>query len=185
MNKEKSKDCNNENDLSLKKTTRRNFITTAATAVAGIGAAVATIPFLRSWSPDAGVIASGSTEVNIANMKPGDTQTVMWRGQPVFVTYRTEQQIKEAEDVDLASLKDPEPDSERVYPDKKEWLVVIAVCTHLGCVPIVNKGDFDGSLCPCHGSQYDSSGRIRQGPAPTNLVVPPYVFIDNTKIKIG
>ena len=165
--------------------TRRDFMVLAASAVACVGAVAASVPFIRSWSPDAGVAASGSTEVDITNMKPGDTLTVMWRGQPVFVTRRTEKQIKEAEDVSLTALIDPEPDADRVHAGKEEWLVVIAVCTHLGCVPIMGKGDYDGALCPCHGSQYDSSGRVRRGPAPKNLPVPPYAFIGSNKIKIG
>ncbi len=173
-----------EKDLETK-TTRRNFVVKAATAVAGVGAAVCAVPFIRSMLPDAGVIASGSTEVDISSIKEGDSITVMWRGQPVFITHRTEAQIKEAQDVNLSELKDPQTDSGRVQKGKEQWLVTVAVCTHLGCVPTIGKGDFGGSLCPCHGSQYDTSQRIRKGPAPKNLVVPPYTFLSDTKIKIG
>lgn len=167
------------------KTTRRSFIVKAATAVAGVGAAVCAVPFVKSMLPDAGVIATGSTEVDLSNIKPGESITVMWRGQPVFVTHRTPEQIKEAQSVDLSTLKDPEPDGNRVQKGREQWLVTVAVCTHLGCVPTIGKGEFDGSLCPCHGSQYDSSQRIRKGPAPKNLPVPPYTFLSDTKIKIG
>lgn len=170
---------------SEKKTTRRSFLVKAATAAAGLGAAVCATPFVRSMWPDAGVIATGTTEVDVSNLKPGETMTVMWRGQPVFVTHRTPDQINEAQNVDIKELKDPQFDSDRVLKGKEKWLVTIAVCTHLGCVPTIYKGEFGGSLCPCHGSQYDTSQRIRKGPAPKNLPVPPYAFISDTKIKIG
>jgi ubiquinol-cytochrome c reductase iron-sulfur subunit len=178
---EKSEDPND----SEKSSTRRSFIVKAATAAAGVGAAVCTIPFIRSMWPDAGVIAAGTTEVDVSNLKVGDTMTVMWQGKPVFITHRTPEQIKEAQAIDINTLRDPQLDSERVLQGKEQWLVTIAVCTHLGCVPTVGKGEFGGSLCPCHGSQYDTSQRIRQGPAPKNLAVPPYAFISDTKIKIG
>jgi ubiquinol-cytochrome c reductase iron-sulfur subunit len=167
------------------KSTRRSFLVKAATAVAGVGAAACAVPFIKSMWPDAKVIAGGSTEVDISNIKPGDTVTVMWRGKPVFITHRNPEQIKAAQEADLTKLKDPQPDSERVLKGKEEWLVTIAVCTHLGCVPTIGKGDFGGSLCPCHGSQYDTSQRIVQGPAPSNLAVPPYSFIKDKIIKIG
>lgn len=167
------------------KTTRRNFIVKAATAAAGVGVAVCTIPLVRSMWPDAGVIAAGSTEVDLSNIKEGESITTMWQGKPVFITYRTPQQIKEAQEVPLSDLKDPQLDSDRVQKGKEQWLITVAVCTHLGCVPTIGKGDFGGSLCPCHGSQYDTSQRIRQGPAPKNLEIPSYVFLSDTKIKIG
>ncbi len=187
-NKENSDLISNESSLNQKDDashSRRDFVVMAASAVACIGAATAAIPFIRSLSPDASVLASGTTEVDISNVKSGESITVMWRGQPVFITHRTTKQIEEAKSVDISQLKDPEADSVRVKPGKEQWLVVVAVCTHLGCVPINGKGEFDGSLCPCHGSQYDSSGRIRLGPAPKNLLVPPYTFINDSKIKIG
>lgn len=167
------------------KTTRRGFIVKVATAAAGVGVAACAVPLVRSMLPDAGVIATGSTEVDLANLKAGESMTVMWRGQPVFITHRTPEEIKEAQEVDLSTLKDPQADTERVHKGYEQWLVTVAVCTHLGCVPTIGKGEFGGSLCPCHGSQYDTSQRIRKGPAPKNLAVPPYTFISETKIKIG
>ncbi len=111
--------------------------------------------------------------------------TVLWRGKPVFIKRRTEIEIKEARDVQMSDLKDPEEDKNRVLEGKDEWLVTVGVCTHLGCVPISNKGDYNGWFCPCHGSHYDTSGRIRKGPAPKNLAVPAYKFISDTVILIG
>jgi ubiquinol-cytochrome c reductase iron-sulfur subunit len=171
--------------MSEEKTNRRDFIIKAATAVAGVGVLACGVPFIKSMLPDAKVVAGGATEVDISNLKPGDTITVMWRGKPVFITYRTPEQIKQAQEADLTKLKDPQADSERVLKGKEAWLVTIAVCTHLGCVPTIGKGEFGGSLCPCHGSQYDTSQRIVQGPAPSNLAIPPYSFLNDKTIKIG
>ena len=185
MDKNKTVEKSEETNDSEESSTRRSFIVKAATVAAGVGAAVCTIPFIRSMWPDAGVIAAGTTEVDVSNLKVGDTMTVMWQGKPVFITHRTPEQIKEAQAVDIKTLRDPQLDSDRVLQGKEQWLVTVAVCTHLGCVPTVGKGEFGGSLCPCHGSQYDTSQRIRQGPAPKNLAVPPYAFISDTKIKIG
>ncbi len=164
---------------------RRDFVVMTATGVACAGAVAASIPFISSLAPSSDVLAVGTTEVDISNIKEGETITVMWRGQPVFVTHRTAKQIQEAQSVNLAELRDPEADGDRVKKGKEQWLVSVAVCTHLGCVPIANKGDYDGWLCPCHGSHYDSSARIRKGPAPLNLAVPTYEFLSDTKIKIG
>lgn len=166
-------------------TTRRDFVVMAATAVGCAGAAAATVPFIRSMSPDAGVLALSSVEVDVSNMIPGEMKTVMWSGRPVFIFRRTEDAIKEARDVDINTLKDPQLDEDRVIKGNDEWLIVVGICTHLGCVPVGHKGDYDGWFCPCHGSQYDTSGRIRKGPAPSNLEVPKYEFISKTKIKIG
>ena len=166
-------------------TTRRDFVVLAASAVAGVGTIVATVPFIRSLSPDASVLAVGSTEVDLSLIKEGETITVMWRGKPIFITRRTKVQIEEARSVNLADLKDPQSDEERVKKGKEEWLVAVGVCTHLGCVPVSGKGDYNGWFCPCHGSHYDSSGRIRKGPAPENLAIPPYEFLSDNKIKIG
>jgi ubiquinol-cytochrome c reductase iron-sulfur subunit len=130
-------------------------------------------------------LAQASIEVDLSAIKEGQTIKVMWRGKPVFISYRTEKQIAEARSVPLTELRDPEADDQRVKEGYEKWLVMIAVCTHLGCVPIENRGDYDGYFCPCHGSDYDSSGRIRKGPAPKNLVVPSYRFIDDNKIVIG
>lgn len=179
-----SKEENNMTE-EKEKTTRRSFVVKAATAALGVGAAACAIPLIRSMLPDAGVIAAGSTEVDLSNIKEGESITVMWQGKPIFITHRTAEQIKEAQDVSLSELKDPQPDSDRVQKGKEQWLITVAVCTHLGCVPTVGKGEFGGSLCPCHGSQYDTSQRIRKGPAPKNLEVPSYIFLSDTKIKIG
>ena len=174
-----------EEELDENGQSRRDFVVMTATSVACAGAAAAAIPFVSSLSPSAEVLAVGSTEVDLSKVKEGETETVMWRGQPVFIKHRTKKQIEEAEQVNLSELRDPQPDAERVKKGKEEWLVAVGVCTHLGCVPLANKGEFDGWLCPCHGSHYDSSARIRKGPAPLNLAVPPYEFISDTKIKIG
>lgn len=164
---------------------RRDFVVLTASAVAAVGAAACCWKLVDALNPAADVLALSSVEVDLTNIKPGQTLKVMWRGKPVFITHRTEQQIAEAKSVNLADLRDPEADEERVKKGHEQWLVMIAVCTHLGCVPLENKGDFDGYFCPCHGSDYDSSGRIRQGPAPKNLAVPNYKFVSDNKIVIG
>lgn len=161
---------------------RRDFVVMGSTAVACAGAVAATVPFISSWSPDKGVLAVGSTEINLTPIKPGETHTFMWRGGPVFVRNRTPEEIKEAETTDTTTLKDPQADADRVKPGYEQWLIVVGVCTHLGCVPLTNK---TGWMCPCHGSHYDTSGRIIKGPAPLNLAVPPYEFINPTTVKIG
>ncbi|MFI4983741.1 MAG: ubiquinol-cytochrome c reductase iron-sulfur subunit [Rickettsiales bacterium] len=165
--------------------TRRDFIVDTAIGVACAGGVAGLVPFVSSLAPSADVLAVGSTEVDLSKIKEGETITIMWRGNPVFIKHRTAKEIKDAQDVKLADLKDPQSDADRVHKGKEQWLVCIAVCTHLGCVPQSNKGDFEGWLCPCHGSQYDSSGRIRRGPAPLNLPIPQYAFLSDTKIKIG
>lgn len=163
--------------------TRRDMLyiaTGAAVAVAG-GAAV--WPFIAQMNPDASTLALSSTEVDIAAIPEGQIVTIKWRGKPVFVRHRTKKEIQEAEAVPMAQLPDPQTDQSRVK--KPEWLVVVGVCTHLGCIPLGHQGKYDGWFCPCHGSDYDTSGRIRQGPAPRNLEVPEYAFLSDTKIKIG
>lgn len=165
--------------------TRRDFIVDTAIGVACVGGVVAAVPFVSSLSPSADVLAVGSTEVELDKIKEGDTATVMWRGNPVFVRHRTKAEIEEAQKVSLTDLIDQQSDEDRVKKGQEKWLVTLAVCTHLGCVPLSNKGDFGGWLCPCHGSHYDTSGRIRKGPAPQNLPVPPYAFLSENKIKIG
>ena len=167
------------------KTTRRDFVTLTASGMTAVGAACAAWPLVDSLNPSADVLALSSIEVEIGHVEPGRTITVKWRGKPVFITHRTEEQIKEAVETSMKDLVDPEEDSARVKAGQAKWLVTIGICTHLGCVPISNKGDYDGWFCPCHGSHYDTSGRIRRGPAPLNLAVPPYEFISDTKIKIG
>ena len=167
------------------KTTRRDFVTLAASSMTAVGAACAAWPLVDSLNPSADVLALSSIDVDISNIEPGRTMTVKWRGKPIFITHRTEAEIREAEAVPMSELKDPESDSARVKEGHKQWLVTIGICTHLGCVPISNKGDYDGWFCPCHGSHYDSSARIRRGPAPLNLAVPPYSFLSDVKIRIG
>ncbi|KAI7997219.1 hypothetical protein LOK49_LG10G00038 [Camellia lanceoleosa] len=141
------------------------------------------LKFVLSMSATKDVLALASIEVDLSSIEPGTTVTVKWRGKPVFIRRRTEDDIKLANSVDLASLRDPQEDSVRVKDP--EWLIVVGVCTHLGCIPLPNAGDFGGWFCPCHGSHYDISGRIRKGPAPYNLEVPTYSFLEENKLMIG
>ena len=173
--------ANKEEKQETKK--RRDFLFTASYAVGAVGVGMAVWPLIDQMNPDASIKALATTEVDISNISPGKTITVLWRGKPVFIRRRTEEEIKEAKSVELKELKDPQKDEDRVK--KSEWLVMVGVCTHLGCVPLGNKGEFNGWFCPCHGSHYDTSGRIRKGPAPTNLEIPKYEFVDNNTIKIG
>lgn len=148
-----------------------------------MGLAGAVWPLVNQMNPDASTLALASTEVDIGKVEVGQILTVKWRGNPVFVRHRTPKEIEEAANTPLEDLKDPQTDASRVQ--KPEWLVLIGVCTHLGCIPLGHEGHYDGWLCPCHGSVYDTSGRIRQGPAPLNLAVPTYSFLTPTKLKIG
>ena len=166
-----------------KKTKRRDFIFTASYTLGAVGVGAAVWPLIDQMNPDASVKAHSSTEVNVSEVQPGQSITVLWRGKPVFIKRRTEEEIAKARQVDLKELKDPEKDEDRAK--NPEWLVMVGICTHLGCVPLGNKGEYDGWFCPCHGSHYDTSGRIRKGPAPTNLEVPKYEFVDSNTIKIG
>ena len=166
-----------------KKTKRRDFIFTASYALGAVGVGVAVLPLIDQMNPDASVKALSSTEVDVSEVSPGQSITVLWRGKPVFIKRRTEEEISKARDVDLKELKDPEKDEDRAK--NPEWLVMLGVCTHLGCVPLGDKGEYGGWFCPCHGSHYDTSGRIRKGPAPTNMKVPKYEFVDSNTIKIG
>ena len=177
-----------ESSSVIKKESRRDFLYLSSITVGGIGAATFMWPFIKSMNPAEDTLALGTTEVDISNINEGQSITVKWRGKPVFIRKRTQSEINEANSVNIASLKDPINDLERVQ--KPEWLVLIGVCTHLGCVPLGQKssdtkGEYNGWFCPCHGSHYDTSGRIRKGPAPDNLSVPPYKFISDTKILIG
>ncbi len=172
-------------DTSKKQPTRRDFIVLTASATAGVGAAAALWPLVDSMNPASDVLALSTTEVDISSIQPGQIITKKWQGKPVFIRHRTPEEIAEAQKDDNASLPDPQSDSARVKNGKAEWLVVIGICTHLGCIPIGQQGDYEGWFCPCHGSHYDTSGRIRKGPAPHNLAVPPYEFISDTVIKIG
>jgi ubiquinol-cytochrome c reductase iron-sulfur subunit len=176
---------------------RRDFLYVATGAVAAVGAALAVWPFIDQMNPDASVLALASTEVDLSPIAEGQAITVRWRGNPVFIRHRTAKDIEEANAVDIASLIDPlarnaniaadapATDRNRVIKDDEKFLVMIGVCTHLGCVPIADAGEYDGWFCPCHGSHYDTAGRIRRGPAPENLPVPPYEYIAENKIRIG
>ena len=164
-------------------TERRDFLFTASYALGAVGVGAAVWPLIDQMNPDASVKALAITEVDISKIGLGKTITVLWRGKPVFIRRRTQEEISKAQNVKLEELKDPQKDEDRVK--KPEWLIMTGVCTHLGCIPLGDKGDFSGWFCPCHGSHYDTSGRIRKGPAPTNLEIPKYEFVDNNTIKIG
>ena len=169
--------------MSEKKVKRRDFIFTATYAVGAVGVAATVWPLVDQMNPDASVKALASTEVDVSTVEPGKTITVLWRGKPVFIKRRTQNEIDEARSVRMEDLPDPEKDEDRAK--NPEWLVMLGVCTHLGCVPLNDKGDYNGWFCPCHGSHYDTSGRIRKGPAPTNMSIPSYEFLENNIIKIG
>ncbi|KAL7135231.1 hypothetical protein ABFS83_11G079500 [Erythranthe nasuta] len=159
------------------------FVLTGGRFVYASLARLLVLKFVLSMSASKDVLALASLEVDLSSIEPGTTVTVKWRGKPVFIRRRTEDDIKLANSVDLASLRDPQEDAIRVK--NPEWLVVVGVCTHLGCIPLPNAGDFGGWFCPCHGSHYDISGRIRKGPAPYNLEVPTYSFLEEHKLMIG
>ena len=168
--------------------TRRDFIHLTATAMTAAGVGALAWPFVNSMNPAADVLALASTEVDLSPIEEGQAITIKWRGKPVFVRHRTVEEIEKARSVNRKELIDPEEDEARVV--KPEWLVMVGICTHLGCVPLGQKtgqpkGDYGGWFCPCHGSHYDTSGRIRKGPAPSNLAIPPYEFTADTTIKIG
>lgn len=181
---------------------RRDFIVIAGNTFAAVGAAVTLWPFIDQMNPDAGAQALASVEIDLSPVKEGQAITAMWRGKPIFIRNRTAKEIKEAEAVDPKDLPDPNArndlmpestpalDSNRIKTGKDNWLVLVGICTHLGCIPKGqalgdSRGDYGGWFCPCHGSHYDTSGRVRKGPAPRNLEVPPYQFVSDTKIKIG
>lgn len=170
------------------KTTRRDFLYLTAVAFGAVGAGAAAWPFVHSMNPAADTLALASIEVDLSPVEVGQAITVTWRGKPVFIRRRTPDEIKMAGEVKLDDLRDPQADTSRVQ--KPEWLILVGICTHLGCIPLGQKasdprGDYHGWFCPCHGSHYDISGRIRKGPAPKNLEVPTYTFLSDTKIKIG
>ena len=162
---------------------RRDFLYLATGAFAAIGAANIVWPLIDQMNPDASVKALSSIEVDLSAIESGQSITVTWRGKPVFIRRRTQDEVGVAREVSVVDLPDPENDADRVVKD--EWLVMVGICTHLGCVPLGQAGDFNGWFCPCHGSHYDTSGRIRKGPAPKNLEIPPYDFVGDTRIKIG
>jgi len=181
---EKNKQLSSEKD----KHSRRDFLYLSSISIGSVGTAAFIWPFLKSMNPAEDTLALGSTEVDLSDISIGQSKTVKWRGKPIFIRRRTQEEISEANSVDVAVLRDPVNDKDRVQ--KEEWLVLEGICTHLGCVPLGQKmtdtkGEYNGWFCPCHGSHYDTSGRIRKGPAPDNLAVPPYQFISDTIIKIG
>jgi ubiquinol-cytochrome c reductase iron-sulfur subunit len=166
--------------------TRRDFLYIATGTVGAVGAAAAAWPLINQMNPDASTIAAGAPiEVDLGPITEGQVIKVFWRSKPIFIGHRSKKEIEEAQKVDIASLPDPQADSQRVKAGHDQWLILIGICTHLGCIPLAHQGDYDGFFCPCHGSQYDSSGRVRRGPAPANLAVPPYEFVSDTKIRIG
>lgn len=172
-------------------TTRRDFLMLATGAFGAVGIGAVVVPLVSQLAPDAQTVAAGApVDVDLAPIAEGQAIKLFWRGKPIFVRHRTKKEIDEALAVDVATLRDPQTDQQRTKPGHEQYLVVFGNCTHLGCIPLgtapgESKGDFDGWFCPCHGSHYDSSGRIRKGPAPLNLPVPPYAFTGDTKIKIG
>ena len=169
---------------------KRDFLKLVAGASAVIGIGAIAWPIVDSMNPAEDVLAMSAVDVDLAPIQPGQAITVLWRGKPIFVRHRTEPEIKSATDAKPGDLIDPQADTDRVKPGHAQWLVVVGICTHLGCIPLGNKptdprGDWGGWFCPCHGSQYDTSGRVRHGPAPLNLALAPYAFESDTKIKIG
>ena len=175
-------------DKASKKENRRDFIQLSTITIGAVGTVSFIWPFIKSMNPAEDTLALGSTEVDISNIEEGQSVTVKWRGKPVFIRKRSRKEIEDARNIKVSSLPDPEKDSDRVK--KEDWLILVGVCTHLGCVPLGQKisdkkGDYNGWYCPCHGSHYDTSGRIRKGPAPDNLEVPPYKFLNDTTVLIG
>ncbi len=172
-------------------TTRRDFLMLATGAAGAVGVGAVVIPLISQLAPDAQTVAAGApVDVDLAPIAEGQAIKLFWRGKPIFVRHRTKKEIEEAKAVDVATLRDPQTDAQRTKAGHEQFLVIFGNCTHLGCIPLgtapgESKGDYDGWFCPCHGSHYDSSGRIRKGPAPLNLPVPPYAFNGDTKIRIG
>ena len=176
---------------------RRDFLYIATGAVGAVGAAALAIPLIDQMNPSASVLALASIEVDLSPVEEGQSITVKWRGNPVIIRHRTAKEIEEAKAVPIADLPDQNArnanladgseatDANRVVDGKEQYLVQMGVCTHLGCVPIGNEGEYDGWFCPCHGSHYDTAGRIRKGPAPENLPVPQYTYLSDAKIQIG
>jgi ubiquinol-cytochrome c reductase iron-sulfur subunit len=172
--------------ISSAEPTRRDFLYIATGVAAAVGGAAALVPLIAQMNPDASTIAAGAPiEVDLAPIVEGQGIKVFWRGKPIYINHRSKKEIEEAQSVQLSSLPDPQPDDARVKKGHDQWLVLIGICTHLGCIPIDHQGPYGGFFCPCHGSIYDTAGRIRQGPAPANLPLPPYEFVSDTKIKIG
>jgi len=172
--------------ISSAEPTRRDFLYIATSAVGAVGVAAVAYPLIAQMNPDASTVAAGApVEVDLAPIAEGQVIKVFWRKKPIFISHRSKKEIEEAQNVNVATLPDPQPDSARIKAGHDQWLVAIGICTHLGCIPLAHQGDYGGWFCPCHGSQYDTSGRIRRGPAPANLAIPPYEFVSDTKIRIG
>ena len=165
------------------KPSRRDFLYIATGTLGVAGSALAVWPLVDQMNPSADVLALSSIEVDLSPIEVGQSITVVWRGKPVFIRRRTQAEIDEARADDTANLPHPETDADRA--PRPEWLVMVGICTHLGCIPLGDQGEYGGWFCPCHGSHYDKSGRIRRGPAPENLPVPEYVFLDDSTIRIG
>lgn len=177
--------------------TRREFLYIATGAAGVVGAGALAWPFIDQMNPDASALALASVEVDVSAVEEGQSITVMWRGKPVFIRYRNEDEIEASKAVPVDDLPDPiarnsnldgsapATDENRGAEGQEAWLIMVGICTHLGCVPLGQSGDFGGWFCPCHGSHYDTAGRIRKGPAPENLLVPPFEFVSDTTIRIG
>jgi ubiquinol-cytochrome c reductase iron-sulfur subunit len=170
--------------------TKRDFLQLIALAGAAIGTGAIAWPLVDSMNPSKDVLALSAVDVDLTPVVEGQGITVVWQGKPIFVRHRTAPEIKEAQDVKLSDLIEPQADSARVKSGHDQWIILIGICTHLGCVPLGNKpsdprGEWGGWFCPCHGSQYDTSGRVRHGPAPLNLYVPPSAFTSDPTIKVG
>ncbi len=177
---------------------RRDFLYLATGTVGAVGAAAVAWPFISQMNPSAATRALASIEVDVSSIEPGQAITVKWRGKPVFIRNRTDKEVEEAKAVELSDLKDPIAENENLEAGlpatnenrsagegRENWIVMIGSCTHLGCVPVGLAGDFGGWFCPCHGSHYDTAGRIRKGPAPRNLDIPKFEFVSDTTVKIG
>ena len=170
--------------------TKRDLLLLTAGAGAAIFAGSIAVPLVSSMNPSKDVLAVSSVEIDLAPIPVGSGITVMWQGKPIFIRHRSEKEIADVRAVPMSALADPAKDQDRVKSGHEQWVVLVGICTHLGCIPNGNKpsdmrGDFGGWFCPCHGSQYDASGRVRHGPAPLDLAVPPYAFVSDTRIKIG
>lgn len=176
----------NVSAVSSTETSRRDFLYVATAAAGAVGAAATLVPMVSQMNPNASTIAAAAPiEVDLLPIAEGQIIKVSWRSKPIFIFHRNQKEIDEARSFDWNNLPDPEPDSARTKPGHDQWLVVIGICTHLGCIPLPHQGEYDGWFCPCHGSQFDTAGRIRRGPAPKNLYVPPYEFVSDSKVRIG
>ncbi|MEX6506723.1 ubiquinol-cytochrome c reductase iron-sulfur subunit [Jiella sp. M17.18] len=176
---------------------RRDFLYIATGAVGAVGVVTALWPFIDQMNPDAATLALAAIDVDVSQVAEGQSIVAKWRGKPVAIRQRTAAEVKAAKDTALGQLKDPvarnanlpadapATDANRSAPEKEQWLVMVQVCTHLGCIPLGQSGPYDGWFCPCHGSVYDTAGRIRQGPAPENMAIPPFKFTSDTTVRIG